>query len=380
MNTLTQAKRIHFVQAALPRWYRRRRRDLPWRGRRDPYVVWVAEIMLQQTRAATAGPYFERFCRRFPDIAALARAPLDSVLKAWEGLGYYGRARNLHRAARRVVGEFGGRLPGTAQQLLKLPGIGRYTAGAVASIAFGADEPVLDGNVSRVLCRLFAVGTELKAAATQKRLWSLARRMIPPGEAGAFNQALMDLGATVCLPRSPQCPACPLKKICLAHARNRQQELPRRSPPRRLPHQTIVAGVIRKAGRVLIGRRPEEGLLGGLWEFPGGKVEKGETLTAALRREVREEVGIRVRVAGPLMTLRHAYSHFRITLHVFECRRLAGRAMALGCAAVRWVRPPELGRYAFPAANRKIIAALRRQAGAAKPRLRGRARAQRPAK
>jgi len=321
--------------------------------------------MLQQTQVKTVQPYFRRFIERFPTVDSLARASLDSVLKAWEGLGYYTRARNLHRAATTVVKDFGGKLPADVKELRKLPGIGTYTAGAIASIAFGADEPVLDGNVTRVLCRAFCVGQNPRLAATRKRLGRLAESLIPPGKAGAFNQALMDLGATVCTPRRPSCPRCPLKSLCLARARGLQAKLPKSPARKPLPHYEIAAGVVRRRGRVLIDQRHNDGLLGGLWEFPGGKVRPGETPPAAAVREIREEVGIEAKVTAPLTVVRHAYSHFRITMHVFLCRHVAGRARPLQCQAVRWVAPGELDEYAFPAANRKVVAALSRREGKA---------------
>ena len=356
--TLNQQQTIAAIATALPAWWKRRRRDLPWRRRSDPYAIWISEIMLQQTQVATVVPYFERFCVRFPDVRTLAEAGLDEVLKVWEGLGYYSRARNLHRAARMVVEQHGGRLPQSAAELRTLPGIGRYTAGAIASIAFGLDEPVLDGNVTRVLCRVFSVRQQPKTAPVQRRLWSLARRLIPAGRAGLFNQAMMDLGATVCVPSGPRCPQCPLRKVCRARARGEQDKLPVKTKRPPLPHQTIVAGVIRKGGRILIDQRNPDGLLGGLWEFPGGKVEPGEGLQDALRREVREELGIEIRVLEPIATVRHAYTHFRITLHAFDCRHVSGRPAPLQCAACKWVGRKDLDRYAFPRANRKIIEAL----------------------
>jgi A/G-specific adenine glycosylase len=246
-------------------------------------------------------------------------------------------------------------VPETLSQLRRLPGVGAYTAGAIASIAHGLDEPVVDGNVTRVLCRVFLIAADPRRAGVHKKLWLLARRLIPRGQAGTFNQALMDLGATVCLPRKPQCPACCLRDACRARAAGRQEQLPRKAPRKAIPHYDIAAGVIRKRGWILIGRRPAKGLLGGLWEFPGGKIEPGETPPEALRREIREEVGLRVDVGEFVASIRHAYSHFRITLHVFECRWRAGRPRALGCEAVRWVRPGQLGEFAFPRANRKIV-------------------------
>ena len=369
------------IQAALMAWFKRNRRDLPWRRSRDPYAIWVSEIMLQQTRAGAAAAYFRRFLRRLPNVRALAGARIGQVLKAWEGLGYYARARNMHRAARQIAADFGGRLPTAPAELRKLPGIGRYTAGAIASIAFGLDEPVLDGNVTRVLCRLFRIREDPKSARTRKKLWSLARRLIPPGEAGLFNQAMMDLGAIVCIPSRPRCAICPLRRLCRARQHDEQDKLPRKAKRRPLPHETLVAAVIWKAGRILIDRRKDEGLLGGLWEFPGGKVEGGESLAAALRREVREELAVRVAIQRPLVTVEHAYTHFRITLHAFECRYVSGRPQSRTCAAWRWVRPEQLDEFAFPRANHKIIAALReRIRHASQKASRRRARASRPAR
>jgi A/G-specific adenine glycosylase len=347
------------LQAALLRWFELDRRDMPWRQVRDPYAIWISEVMLQQTQVATARPYYERFRKRFPDVRALAEAPLGDVLKLWEGLGYYSRARNLHAAAGRVAAEYGGELPKSVAGLMELPGIGRYTAGAIASIAFGLDEPVLDGNVTRVLCRLFRIRANPTRAAVRHRLWTLARQIIPPGKAGLFNQALMDLGATVCAPRSPSCGTCPVRARCEAYRHGEQERLPVKTKAKPLPHYDVVAGVIRRGGRILIDQRKAEGLLGGLWEFPGGKREGTESLEEAMVREVREELGIRIRVVSPLTTVKHTYSHFRITLHAFECRYVSGTPRAIGCAAWRWVRPAELERYAFPKANQRVLAVIR---------------------
>jgi len=352
-------QRAGAIQAALQTWWRNHRRDLPWRRRRGPYAVWVSEVMLQQTRVATVREYYRRFLRRFPTVAALAAASQADVLKAWEGMGYYARARNLHAAARRIVADFGGRLPASLAELRLLPGVGQYTAAAIASIAFGLDEPVLDGNVVRVLARLFRVGRDPRTARTRKRLAALARSLIPPGKAGLVNQALMDLGATVCTPRGPRCAVCPLRGHCRALARGEQHKLPRRPPRKPIPHYDIAAGVVWKRGRVLIDRRRPDRMLGGLWEFPGGKREPGEPLEQTVVREVREEVGIDVQPIRLLVSVRHAYTHFRITLHAFECRYLSGRCRAIGCDDFKWVRPPDLDRYAFPKANRRIIDALR---------------------
>jgi A/G-specific adenine glycosylase len=347
------------LRATLLDWYARNARALPWRGRRDPYAIWISEVMLQQTRVETVIPYYRRFLRRLPNVRRLAAAPLGEVLKLWEGLGYYARARNLHRAAGQIVLLHGGRFPRNMREIEQLSGVGAYTAGAIASIAFGLDEPVLDGNVRRVLSRLFRVDGRAKSARLDSKLWSLARRLVPPGKAGDFNQALMDLGATLCLPSRPACENCPADKLCLARLRNCQDKLPRKPARRVLPHYDVVAAVIVKRGRVLIDRRKPEALLGGLWEFPGGKVQPRETPPSALAREVREELGIEIEVLRPLATIRHAYSHFRITMQAFLCRHVSGRARPIECDACKWVKIGELEKYPFPKANYAILQTLR---------------------
>ena len=340
-------------------WYADHQRDLPWRRTRDPYHIWVAEIMLQQTQVATVIPYYARFLARFSSVEALAAASLDEVLKSWEGLGYYARARHMHAAAHKVVTEFDGRLPDTAQDLLSLPGIGDYTAGAILSIASDQDVPAPDGNARRVLSRVYALEGDVRRGAGKRQLWQLVESLLPRGQAGDFNQALMDLGATVCTPRAPHCHQCPLAGDCRAHRLGQEEQFPARRPRRAVPHYAVTAGVVwKKNGHFLIAQRPLEGLLGGLWEFPGGKQEPGETLEACLRRELAEELAIEVAVGAPLTVVRHAYTHFRITLHAFHCRLVAGQPRALGCADWRWITLDEVDGLAFSAADHKIIASL----------------------
>ncbi len=352
--------RMNPIPKLLARWAKHNLRDLPWRSQpRDPYRVWVSEAMLQQTQAATVVPYFTRFIERFPDVDTLASASLDDVLKSWEGLGYYGRARNLHRAAQVVVADYGGQLPHTVKELMKLPGIGRYTAGAIASIAFGVSAPVLDGNMKRVLCRLFAIQDNPRARATEKWLWQLAESLLPPTRPGAFNEAMMELGATVCTPRSPDCGHCPLKAYCQAYKQGIVESVPVKAARKTLPHYDVTAAVIRKRGKLLITQRPLDSMLGGLWEFPGGKCRAGETLASCLQREIKEELGITISVGGKIVTVKHAYTHFRITLHAFACRHASGRARKLGVADWRWVRLDELDSFAFPVTDQKIIAVLK---------------------
>lgn len=345
--------------ARLLAWYAAHKRDLPWRrDARDPYRVWISETLLQQTQVKIVIPYYERFLARFPDVFALASARLDDVLKTWEGAGYYARARNLHRAAQDIVARFGGKLPGTVEELLSLPGIGRYTAGAIASIAFQRDAPVVDGNVARVLCRYFKIARDVKSAETQKELWELAENLLPRGSAGDFNQAVMELGATVCAPRNPNCDACPVNRSCAARRLVLQEKLPVKPAKKKLPHHEIAVGVVWKRGKILIARRFDKDLLGGLWEFPGGHREKRESLEKCVAREVREELGIEIAVGEKFAEVDHAYSHFAITMHAFQCRHVRGKPRAIGCAAWKWVSPRELTQYAFPKANRKVIAAI----------------------
>jgi len=265
------------IQDRLLAWSDAYHRHLPWRGERDPYRVWVSEVMLQQTQVETVVPYYRRSLARFPTLRSLAEADLDEVLKVWEGLGYYARARNLHRAAREVMEHHGGQLPAEREALLALPGIGPYTVGAILSLAFGQDAAVLDGNVRRVLSRLFTVDSSPRSAVTRRRLWNLAEALLPSGQAGPFNQALMDLGATVCTPRQPRCGDCPLNEKCQAYWSGDPERYPARVQRRPLPHYDIAAGVIWRGDQLLISKQHADDLLGGLWEFPGGKRENGET-------------------------------------------------------------------------------------------------------
>jgi A/G-specific adenine glycosylase len=336
-------------------WYRVSRRDLPWRGIRDPYAVWISEAMLQQTRVETVIPYWQRFLARFPDLSSLAAAEPDAVLGAWAGLGYYSRARNLHRAARLVAERHGGRLPDTAEALRELPGVGRYTAGAVASIAFDRPEPVVDGNVARVLVRLHGIQEDPKRPAVAERLWQHAAELARGPKPGDLNQALMELGALVCTPRAPRCPACPLRRRCAARRAGDAESLPvkaRKAAPRAVE---AVAGLILRRGRVLAVRRPPRGLLGGLWALPGGELAPRERPEAGLRRALRERTGLAISAAERRGEVRHAFTHRSLRLHVFRCDTSEGRVRLVDFDAHRWLAPSALAGLPQATLTRKAL-------------------------
>lgn len=310
--------------------------------------------MLQQTRVDTVIPYFERWFERFPTIEALANATEQDVLQAWEGLGYYSRARNLHRAARQVMQQHNGQLPQQREALGRLAGIGPYTAGAIASIAFGQDEPALDANIRRVMARVFNVDVPARSPLGERILWDLAGKIIPAGQAGDFNQALMDLGSSICTPRRPACLLCPVATFCEARELGVQEARPVLEEKAAVPHYTVTAAVIHRDGQFLIARRPSQGLLGGMWEFPGGKVETGETLPQGLQREIVEELGVGVQVGQPLGTYQHGYTHFKVTLHAFCCQVLEGEPRALHASEIRWVTPAAMDEFPMGKIDRQI--------------------------
>jgi len=314
--------------------------------------------MLQQTQVRTAIPYHEKWMARFPDVRTLAAADEDDVLKTWEGMGYYARARNLHRAAGIVVRDFAGRVPRDPDVFGRLPGVGAYIRAAVTSIAFGAPVAAVDGNARRVLARLFAIEAPVDRSTSAPVYAHYATQILDTEDPGRFNQALMELGATVCRPVKVTCPRCPLSEECRAHAEGRVATLPVRAGRPEVPVVHAAVGIVSNGSRVLITRRPSEGLLGGLWEFPGGKVLPGEAPEAACAREIREEAGIDVEVEAHLTHVRHAYTHFRLELDVFRCRLTGGRIALNGPVDHRWILLEDLERYAFPAANRKFFPLL----------------------
>jgi len=341
------------MRRVLLQWYDAHRRELPWRAvggaTPDPYRVWLSEVMLQQTRVETVRGYYERWLERFPTLESLAEAPLDEVLKAWEGLGYYSRARNFHRAVQAVAERHGGRVPGERDAFRALPGVGRYTAGAVMSIAFGQAEPLVDGNVRRV----FARWTDDPEPADAD-LWRLAEALVPGDRPGDLNQALMELGATVCTPRAPRCPACPVQRWCAAYAAGTQSERPARRAARAVPHEDVATAVVEDAGRLLLVRRPVDARLGGMWEFPGTVRKPGESTAAAAERGVRAGLGLEVRAGETVGVVQHAFSHLRHSYHAVRCAVAGGDARAVGWDGWAWAAPDELERYALPVAQKKI--------------------------
>ncbi len=300
-------------------WYAEHARILPWRGSFDTYAIWISEIMLQQTRVETVIPYYERWMERFPTINSLSSSSQQEVLTLWEGLGYYHRARNLHKTAQIVVNQRNGELPQDVKSLVELPGIGPYTASAISSIAFGNDEPAVDGNIKRIFSRLFDISETVSTPKSERLIQKLFIDCLPSGQTGEFNQALMDLGSMVCTPKVPSCQICPLMELCKAYALGVQEERPVRKPKPRVPHHTCAAAVIINQRNVLIIQRPVEGLLGGLWKFPTVEIKEGESHEDCLKRQICEELDLNIVIDRYFGKYRHAYTHFRITLHAFYC-------------------------------------------------------------
>jgi A/G-specific adenine glycosylase len=351
--TSLQSVAAHIAKRLI-HWQRKQTRTLPWSGVRDPYAIWVSEIMLAQTRVASVIPYYQAFMRRFPDVRALAKARVERVLKVWEGLGYYRRARDLHAAARIIINERKGEFPRDYEGWAKLPGVGKYTAAAITAFAFDEAAPALDANVRRILARLFFIRRPIAGAKAEAKLgmrYTQARGSMRPAN---FLQAMMDLGQTVCLPRDPLCGDCPLAVQCLAKQRGWQNRIPAKKATRVIPHYQVTAAVIQRGRQVLLAQRKRDALLGGMWEFPGGKQEPGETLPSCLQRELTEEMGVHVRVRDLLMNVPHAFTHFRITLHVYACDGLRGTPKPLDAAAVRWVRISDLTKYPMGKTDRVV--------------------------
>ncbi len=346
-------------QRKLSTWYRKNsRKDLPWRRTRDPYAIWVSEAMLQQTQVEQVIPYYERFLKKFPTVSALGRAPLEKVFDAWSGLGYYSRARNLHAAAQRIVEEHGGSLPKEVDQLMKLPGIGRYTAGAIASIAYDRPAPILDGNVIRVITRHFGIQQNPRQPEVQNRLWKLSAQLVPQESPGDFNQALMELGALLCTPRQPRCADCPIREGCVARKRGWQERLPLRSPPIQRKKLHYLCGILERNGAVLLARRPFRGLLPGLWEFPGGQKRPGEKEPDGLARCLKERLGMEATPHKMVARLKQTLTHRQLEIRAFRCPWKRQPLRLKGYLETRWVPKVDLGRVPFTAGMRRLAEKL----------------------
>ena len=343
-------------------WYAESARVLPWRETRDPYHIWLSEVMLQQTQVTTVRPYYRKFLGLWPTIADLAAADINDVMKAWEGLGYYARCRNLHAAANQIVSRHGGVFPNTLEDVMELRGIGRSTAGAILTFALGQRHPLLDANVKRVLSRLYDEDGIITTAAVERRLWAWSAELLAEApDAWTHNQAMMELGATLCSPKKPDCAHCPVRDQCQAYAASTQALRPQKKKRKPIPHKHIGVGVIRRPGnddQVLVQLRPPEGLLGGLWEFPGGKQEPGEAIEETIVRELQEELDIAVSIGEHICDVQHAYSHFKVTLHTYWCTLNSGTPKARSAVEWKWMPLGELTSLAFPKANRSILEEL----------------------
>jgi A/G-specific adenine glycosylase len=301
---------VNELSKALLYWFEKNKRDLPWRQNANPYAIWISEVMLQQTQVETVLPYFKRFLKRFPNVEILSSASLEEVLKYWEGLGYYSRARHLHSAAKEIRGRYAGELPRDYEHLRALPGIGEYTASAIVSIAFNQPFPVVDGNVHRVFSRVLAIAEPKEVS--KKKIYSFLKKIIPHENPSSFNQAIMELGALVCLPKNPKCSLCPIQDFCKAFQEKRVEDFPMKSPKKNLPHENWIVLAVKKKKEVLLRQRPLEGLWGGLWELPMFKKE-GKSLDA---KPLCKQLGIKGKLIK-LKSVKHTFSHFKVTLHPF---------------------------------------------------------------
>jgi A/G-specific adenine glycosylase len=326
-------------------WFARQQRDLPWRRDRDPYHIWVSEVMLQQTQAATVVPYFERFIAALPTLADLAAAPEQEVLRLWEGAGYYQRARNLHAAARRIVADHGGRFPRNPKQWRELPGIGRYLAGAILSQAFDQRLPIVEANSQRVLCRLHGRQEDPRKGPMRQWLWQTAKELLPRKQVGAFNQALMELGALVCTPRAPRCSSCPVARHCVARRKGLAEKIPPRRSPAQIERVEEAAVVIRRGRRVLLVQRPATGRWAGMWEFPHGPRQEGESAVAAAVRLAATLAGLHTWHPDEVLTIRHGVTRFRITMVCCQARLRRGSFRSSFYQQGRWLEPAELGNF-----------------------------------
>jgi A/G-specific adenine glycosylase len=349
------------LRRQLLNWFRKNARALPWRATRDPYAIWISEVMLQQTQVATVIPYFQRFLARLPDVQSLAEADEQEVLRLWEGLGYYRRARDLCRAARQLAENGHTSIPDDPEFVRSLSGFGRYTTNAVLSQAYDRRVPIVEANSQRVLCRLFGIEQNPKENATQKQLWQLADDLLPTKSVGDFNQALMEFGALVCGVK-PSCESCPIAALCQARRQNRQHELPRRAEPPKVVAVSEVAVIVHRDKRVLLVQRPDGGRWERMWEFPHHELAEGESNEAAAHR-LLDSLNLRGNPGAAIATISHSVTRFRITMTCFQVNNVNGRAKSDQLHDVAWVAIDDLPQYPLAAAQRRIARLLTSDSG-----------------
>lgn len=342
------------IDSGLLKWFDKNQRPMPWRSVKSPYRTFISEVMLQQTQIRTVIPYFERWIKIFPDVETLAKAPIDQVLKLWEGLGYYTRARNLHKSAQIIVEKHGGQIPSDVESLMTLPGIGRYTAGAISSIAFEKPAPIVDGNVARVLSRLFNIHKDILKPDTQKLLYEVASEIVPLKRPGDFNQALMELGSLVCVPILPNCAACPLASVCSAYKKGNQDRLPVKSKAAKKREIQIAAAVILNGQKILVRKRPSKGIWGGLWEIPSVTLEKRKLVQETIENYIRQEYKLNAALTKQEVPIAHHLTHLKMTIHPF---RFQTGSSVKAVSPNKWVSPNELKKLSFPVPYQKIIEA-----------------------
>ena len=355
-------KHIQQFRKKLLSWFKVHQRKLPWRNTKNPYHTWVAEVMLQQTQVKKVLDYYQKFIDQFPDLHSLARANLQQILKAWEGMGYYARARNLQKAAQIIVAEKKGVIPKKYDDFKKLPGAGEYITAAVLSQAFNAPFAVVDGNVKRVISRLFLIDLPINLSSSRAIFQEHADLLLDHQKPGDFNQAMMELGATICRPKNPQCVTCPISVFCKAFKTNQQNKYPVVIKSKPIPQFHITVGIIHRNGQFLITQRKINGLLGGMWEFPGGRVKQGENVAHVCKRRIKERINLDVEIDGFLTRIDHAYTHFKIIVDAFECRFDAGTILLNGPLDYRWISASEIDNFPFHAAHHKIISLLKEKA------------------
>lgn len=356
IKTPQEIRRFH---SQLLTWFDKNQRQLPWRQNQHPYRIWVSEVMLQQTQVNTVLDFYQKFMNRFPTLASLAAADPEEVLKYWEKMGYYARARNLHRAAQKVMQNFDGKIPDDYQQFRRLPGVGEYIAAAVLSLAFNQPCAVVDGNVKRVLARRLLIETPVNQPPAKREFQNLADHLLDRERPAQYNQAMMELGALICRPQKPLCTECPVQSGCKAFESDRQADFPVKVKSKTVPHHHLAAGVVFRGDEVLIVKRPATGLLGGLWEFPNERILAREKPEQACQRIVRKITSLNVEINGFLTQIQHAYTHFKITVEVYRCTFTEGVVHLNGPVDFRWIKPAAFDKFPFTGATHKFLTLLK---------------------